>query len=75
MNISSMLWTRTMPASRNTASQMASSPASEPVWLAAASAPSGVRPALMARMGFAPSPLVTLRAVSTSARALRSSSR
>ena len=54
LNSSSMLSTRRMPASRKTASQTASSPASEPVWLAAASAPCGVRPDLMARIGLAP---------------------
>ena len=48
-----MLSTRMMPASRKTASQTASSPASEPVWLAAASAPCGVRPDLIARIGLA----------------------
>ena len=54
LNSSSMLSTRMMPASRKTASQTASSPASEPVWLAAASAPCGVRPDLIARIGLAP---------------------
>ena len=75
LNICSMLATRMMPASRNTASQIMSSPASEPVWLLAASAPCGVRPDLIARIGLAFSPRVTRRAASISPRPSRSSSR
>ena len=75
LNSSSIVSQRMMPASSNTASQMASSPASEPVWLDAASAPWGVLPDLIARIGLACGPRVIFLASSMSPRPSRSSSR